>query len=62
VIEAVWRDNLVPTGNAARSGPRRRVGRARDALGEAAFTAAWAEGEAMSLEQAVACALDFGVP
>jgi hypothetical protein len=34
------------------------LARARAALGEAAFQAAWAEGQAMSLEQAIACALD----
>ncbi|HZO27515.1 MAG TPA: hypothetical protein VFH48_16165, partial [Chloroflexota bacterium] len=31
---------------------------ARDVLGEAAFASAWAEGRAMTLEQAVAYALD----
>jgi cob(I)alamin adenosyltransferase len=31
---------------------------ARAALGEEAFTAAWKEGQAMTLEQARACALD----
>jgi hypothetical protein len=31
---------------------------ARDALGEALFAAAWAEGRAMKLEQAAAFALD----
>jgi len=33
---------------------------ARAALGEAAFSVAWSEGEAMSLEQAIVCALDEG--
>ena len=35
----------------------RTVAEGRAALGEAAFAAAWAEGRAMSLEQAVAYAL-----
>lgn len=30
----------------------------RDALGEAAFEATWAHGRAMSLEEAIACALE----
>jgi non-specific serine/threonine protein kinase len=34
------------------------VARARAALGPAAFAAAWAEGQAMPLEQAVVCALE----
>ena len=38
----------------------RTVTEGRAALGEAAFAAAWAEGRAMSLEQAVAYALDAG--
>jgi predicted ATPase/class 3 adenylate cyclase len=32
--------------------------RARQALGEAGYAAAWAQGQALTLEQAVACALD----
>jgi len=35
---------------------------ARAQLGETAFAAAWAAGSAMSLEQAIACALDGGAP
>jgi tetratricopeptide repeat protein len=38
----------------------RTVSEGRTALGEAAFAAAWAEGRAMSLEQAVAYALGEG--
>jgi predicted ATPase/DNA-binding SARP family transcriptional activator len=38
----------------------RSVAEGRAALGEAAFAAAWAEGRAMPLEQAVAYALDAG--
>jgi ATP/maltotriose-dependent transcriptional regulator MalT len=37
---------------------KRTVAGARDQLGEARFTAAWAEGRAMLLEQAIAYALD----
>jgi hypothetical protein len=36
----------------------RRVSRARELLGEPTFAAAWAEGRAMTLEQAIAYALD----
>jgi hypothetical protein len=36
----------------------RTVSDARGALGEEAFAAAWAEGRAMSLEQAIAFALE----
>ena len=36
----------------------RAVPAARQALGEEAFDAAWAEGRAMTMEQAIACALD----
>jgi hypothetical protein len=36
----------------------REVGAARAALGEEAFASAWAEGEAMTLEQAIAYALE----
>jgi hypothetical protein len=36
----------------------REVTGARTALGEEAFAAAWAEGRAMSLEQAIHCALE----
>jgi predicted ATPase/class 3 adenylate cyclase len=38
----------------------RAVAVARAALGEAVFAAAWAEGQALSLEAAVACALEEG--
>jgi hypothetical protein len=38
----------------------RTVSEARAALGEAAFAAAWAEGRAMSLDQAVEYALSEG--
>jgi hypothetical protein len=38
----------------------RTVSEARAALGEAAFAAAWAEGRAMTLDQAVAYALEVG--
>jgi hypothetical protein len=36
----------------------RTVAEGRTALGEAAFAAAWTEGRAMSLEEAIACALE----
>ena len=36
----------------------RTVAEGRSALGEAGFAAAWAEGRAMSLEQAIGCALE----
>jgi predicted ATPase/DNA-binding SARP family transcriptional activator len=36
----------------------RRVGRLREAMDAEAFATAWAEGRAMTLEQAVACALE----
>jgi predicted ATPase/DNA-binding SARP family transcriptional activator len=38
------------------------LSRLRSHMSEAAFSAAWAEGAAMSLEQAVACALRIGSP
>ena len=37
---------------------RRQVNRARGMLEEEAFAAAWAEGRAMTLEQAIAYALE----
>jgi hypothetical protein len=40
---------------------RRSVSRARKMLPEEAFAAAWAEGRAMSLEQAIAYALEEAV-
>ena len=36
----------------------REIAEVRAAMGEAAFAAAWADGEAMTLEQAIALALD----
>src|SRR5262249_52548616 len=39
-------------------GERRVVAQVRSALGEEAFAAAWAEGRAMSLEQAISDALE----
>jgi tetratricopeptide (TPR) repeat protein len=48
----------IPTGE--RADYERHVAATRAALGEAAFAAAWAEGEAMTLEEALACA--FKVP
>jgi hypothetical protein len=35
-----------------------RLAQARDVLGDTAFAQVWAEGQAMSLDQAVTCALD----
>jgi hypothetical protein len=56
--EALW-------GRSARHGPSPRdsdnlAAAARAALGEAAFSTAWAEGQTMTREQAIACARDLG--
>jgi len=47
---------------AARATYERAVAAARAQLGEEAFAAAWAEGRAMSLDQAIAYALDESDP
>jgi hypothetical protein len=38
----------------------RQIAAARSRLGDSAFAAAWAEGQAMSLEEAVAYAVEEG--
>jgi hypothetical protein len=48
----------VPLAPAARSDQDQAVQALRATLGEEAFAAAWAEGRAMPLEEAVALALD----
>jgi hypothetical protein len=48
----------VPLSPAERAITEADLADARVALGKADFEAAWAEGRAMTLEQAVACALD----
>jgi predicted ATPase len=45
-----------------RTGYHRAIATARTALGEEAYAAAWSEGRAMTLEQAVADALHSGAP
>jgi non-specific serine/threonine protein kinase len=47
----------VPLQSAGRAVVERAAAAARAALGDAEFTAAWAAGEALSFEEAVACAL-----
>jgi hypothetical protein len=47
----------MPSGQYATADYRQRTGSVRTALGEARFAAAWAEGQAMTLEQAVDAAL-----
>ncbi len=56
---AVLREELgTPLAAAERKKQERLAADAQDALGEAAFAAAWAKGRAMTLEQAVAYALE----
>jgi hypothetical protein len=50
----------LPLGPVDRAEYERNVAAARAALGKEAFVAAWAEGRAMTLEQAVAYALNEG--
>jgi hypothetical protein len=47
-----------PVAPSRRAEHQRELAAARAALGKQAFAAAWAEGRAMTLEQAVAYALD----
>ena len=56
--EALRRAIGAPLTPADRSEYDARVAAARAQLGDGAFAAVWAEGRAMSLEQAVACALE----
>jgi hypothetical protein len=58
VAEALREALGVPLAPAARSNQDQAVQAMRAALGEEAFAAAWAEGRAMPLEEAVALALE----
>lgn len=51
---------LAPPGDRLRLG--RQVAKARDLVGETAFAADWSEGRAMTMEQAIAYALEGPVP
>jgi hypothetical protein len=54
---ALWDRLGLPRAPEAREEHERQVAAARAALGAAAFAAAWAAGQRLSLEQAVATAL-----
>jgi tetratricopeptide (TPR) repeat protein len=56
--EALWEALSVPQAREDRADHHRAMQAMRAALGEEAFTAAWAEGRALSLEQAIALALE----
>jgi hypothetical protein len=60
--EALREALSMPLAVDARTAHEQMMGSLRAALGEAAFAAAWAEGRALPLEEAVALALEESFP